>query len=214
MNTAKLNPDELYCALMQEASSRIEVLNFILSGRTRLAEGIVRELCWLQIRMLCETIAIGCLVAHGDLVSTHIKRFEKEYAADKIIKLMERLNPHFFPQQVVFGVNHTGPTITANTKENALKMSELSKLYRRCGEVLHRGRFETVFFSDQVSRGPLEVAEIVSSAQKIDDLLCSHIIPLKVTTTSSKMLICVLRDSNRNFLTTVNRLEMSRLHHN
>jgi hypothetical protein len=210
MQNSKLTPVDLYTVLMHEARSRIEALNFILSGRTSLAEGIVRELCWLQLRMLCETIAIGCLVAHGDVVAAFIKKFEKEYAADKIIKLMEGLNPHFFPQQAVFGKNQTGSTITANTNDNALKKSEISKLYHRCGKILHRGKFEDVLTSDPLKDGKLELKEILSWGQKIEDLLGSHIIPLKVTATSSTMIICALRDSDQNLQTTVKRLEMSR----
>jgi hypothetical protein len=208
----KLTPIDLYTVLMHEARSRIEALNFILAGQTKLAEAIVRELCWLQIRMLCETIALGCLVAHGDLVASQFKKFEKEYAADKIIKMMEALNPHFFPQQATFSRESETRqfNITANTNANALKKSELSHLYRRCGEMLHRGRFEAVLATDPFKHGKLDVREIVSWAQKIEDLLGSHIIPLTASATSATMLTCVLRDATRNFQTTVNRLELSR----
>jgi hypothetical protein len=211
LKPSKLTPVDLYSALMNEARHRIEAINFILVGQTRLGEGIVRELCWLQLRMLCETIAMSCLVAHGDVVAAHIKKFEKEYAADKIIKLMDGLNPHFFPQQAVFGTDAGGKGfITANTKANALTKGDLSKLYHRCGEILHRGRFETVLASDPLKHGKLVSEEIVSWAQKIEDLLGSHVIPLKITETSSTMIICALRDSNQNLQTTVKLLEFSR----
>jgi hypothetical protein len=59
MKTSKLSKVDLYTVLMHEARSRIEAINFILGGHTRLSEGIVRELCWLQLRMLCETIALA-----------------------------------------------------------------------------------------------------------------------------------------------------------
>lgn len=212
MKLSKIDQIDLYIVLMHEVRSRIDAINFILAGQTRLGEGIVRELCWLQLRMLCETTALGCLVAHGDLVATHIKKFEKEYAADKIIKMMEGINPHFFPQQAIFsgdGITSSF-SITANTNANALKKSELSKLYHMCGDILHRGRFESVLASDQLKHGKLDAAEIVSWTQKIEDLLGSHFIPLAVTPTSPTLMLCVLRDSNRNFQTTVNRVELSR----
>jgi hypothetical protein len=211
MQLSRLPSLDLYRALMHEARHRIDAFNFILGGHTRLAESIVRELCWLQLRMLCETIAMGCLVAHGDVVAEHIKKFEKEYAADKIIKLMDGLNPDFFPQQAAFGSDHGNHTITANTKANAFTKSELSKLYHKCGKMLHRGRFEMVLNLDPLTHGKLDAGEIFSWAQKIEDLLGSHVIPLKVTDTSSAMILCALRDSNRNFETTVNRVEFSRL---
>ncbi len=45
---------QLYANLMQEVKVRIDAINLALQGRTNLATPFVRELCWLQLRMLCE----------------------------------------------------------------------------------------------------------------------------------------------------------------
>ena len=57
----------IYRALMSEARYRIEAFNHILAGRTGLAEALVMELCFLQLRMLCETIALASVVIHEDI---------------------------------------------------------------------------------------------------------------------------------------------------
>jgi hypothetical protein len=192
----------LYRVLMFESRHRLETINFILEGGTRLSSGIVRELCYLQLRMLCETIAVGCLVAHGDIVEARIKNFEKEWSADKMFKRLENLNPHFFPQQMV--INGAAHSVTANTNPNALKKEEMLTLYGACGDFLHRGTLKKVLQSEPLAYFRLNVPDIVAWAQKIEDLLGSHLIPLS----DRAILICVLRDSGSNMDTTVKRIEL------
>jgi hypothetical protein len=201
---------DLYKVLMFEARKRIDAINFILAGQTRLAEGIVRELCYLQLRMLCETIAIGCLVAHGDIVEKRIRDFEKEWSPEKIFKQLDTLNPHFFPQQADFASNSNVFSVNANTKPNALKKEELPKLWAKCGDVLHRGTLKKLMQSDPLKHGRMDPGDVVKWAQKIEDLLGSHLIPLWVTENESAIMICALRDAGKNMETTVQRLEMKR----
>jgi hypothetical protein len=196
---------DLYAALMREARQRIDAVIFILDGGTRLPEAIIRELCYLQFRMLCETIAIGCLVAHGDIVEARIKNFEKEWAADKIMRVLETLKPDFYPQQVTLLPN----VINANTNPNALTKKELFKLYAQCGEFLHRGRVKKVM---QLNPNPfaqpkIDSKDILFWNQKIDDLLGCHIMTLGLTETKASILLCVLRDQANGFDTTVKRIE-------
>jgi hypothetical protein len=200
------NAMNLYTALISEARHRIDAVNVILSGQTKLSEIVIRELCYLQLRMLCETIALGCLVAHGDLEQPKIKSFEKEYAADKILRMMQTLDQDFFPQQAIFPPGH----ITANTNPNALKKEELLKLYAKCGEALHRGQVKKIMNSHPAQHRRLDVQDIISWTQKVEDLLGSHIMPLAVSDTVSSLLTCVLRDQASNLQTTVKRIGLSR----
>jgi hypothetical protein len=201
---------DLYRILMFEARQRIEAINFILAGGTRLSEGIVRELCYLQLRMLCETIALGCLVAHGDIVESQIRNFEKEWHAEKILEKLEKLNPDFFPQQMVFGGSGIMKSITANTNPNALKKDELPQLYKKCGGFLHRGTLKKITRSNPLTDGRLNVPDIVNWTQKVEDLLGSHLIPLYATAAGGAMLLCFLRNATQNMDTTVQRIEMKR----
>jgi hypothetical protein len=58
---------ELYCGLMEEIKIRQQVISTILERKLSLPVRVAHELCYLQLRMICELIAIGCLVAHGDI---------------------------------------------------------------------------------------------------------------------------------------------------
>ena len=85
---------DAYSVLMHEAKARLLAMDTALEGKTGLPEVAVREYCFLQLRMLCELIALGCLTAHGDLQTGKLK---DEYKADKIIKRLQQLHPDFYP---------------------------------------------------------------------------------------------------------------------
>lgn len=61
----------LYCNIMAEIKSRSEVIAHIFEEKTRLGAGTRCELCYLQLRMIYELIALGCLAAHGNIQATH-----------------------------------------------------------------------------------------------------------------------------------------------
>src|SRR5262249_11536598 len=56
-------------------------------------------------------------------------------------------------------------------KEDAFTKEELMKLYWKCGDVLHRGTFQTLW-----SRGRADIEEIRTWKQKIEALLSYHTI--------------------------------------
>jgi hypothetical protein len=117
---------DAYSILMHEAKRRLLAMGTALEGKTGLPKGVVCEFCFLQLRMLCELIALGCLTAHGDLMSGKLR---ETWQADKIIRGLEELHPDFYP---------IAATEVLFTKE------ELIKLYWKCGDLLHRGTFETL----------------------------------------------------------------------
>ena len=61
---------QLYTVLMGEVKLRHACLARLMRGETGLEPPFIREFCFLQFRMICETIALGCLVAHGDIEAT------------------------------------------------------------------------------------------------------------------------------------------------
>src|SRR5262245_25239192 len=70
---------DFYSVLMHEAKRRLLAMDTALEGKTGLPEVAVREYCFLQLRMLCELIALGCLTAQGDLQTGKLK---DEYRQD------------------------------------------------------------------------------------------------------------------------------------
>jgi len=70
------------------------------TGKTGFPSVIVREFCYLQLRMLCELIALACLVAHGDITAAQPNKLRKAYEADKILAQLATLHQHFYPQPI------------------------------------------------------------------------------------------------------------------
>jgi len=82
---------QLYADLLGEAKIRIGIINHFITGKAELPGPLIRQSAFLQLRMLCEFIALGCLVAHGDI--TRRTKLRKEWSAYRIIagKLTPRL---------------------------------------------------------------------------------------------------------------------------
>lgn len=174
---------------MEEIKFRISAINMGTSGATRMPPAIVREHCYLQIRMICELIALGCLTAHGDIDAT-TKRLRKEWAADRIIEEMGRLHPDFFPLPV--NQKTTGRFHHLTPKPNPFSSSDLVKIYHECGAVLHRGSIKKLL----AQTAPMHVnyPEIAKKAQLLADLLATHIVVLK---DANAFITCVLSPANQ-----------------
>jgi hypothetical protein len=87
---------ELYCELMEEVKRRRDIVVATRSNQFTLPKLAAFELCYLQLRLICELIALGCLAAHGDIPVTKGK-LRSAYAPGAIFSELERLHPEFFP---------------------------------------------------------------------------------------------------------------------
>ena len=170
-----------YVGLMEEAKYRLFAMDTALEGRTGLPPGATREYCFLQLRMLCELIALGCLTAHGDLGTGKLKG---DYKADKIIQGLQRLHPDFYPIAAIR--TDKGPKLY----EGGLTKEELPKLYGKCGDVLHRGSFKALP-SRQYSEA--DIAEIKTWKRKIEALSCHGI----YTVGRKSMMLFWIREDGR-----------------
>lgn len=85
----------IYAALMEEARTRLETLRRAVDGDLGLPPFAVHDFGYLQLRLLCEIIALGCLVAHGDIAAARPLR--KAYEADRIVRQLGKLHPGFYP---------------------------------------------------------------------------------------------------------------------
>lgn len=131
--------NRLYTNLMEEAKARFACIKAALSGSLALPEALVRDIGFLQLRMLCELIALGCLIAHGD-VRERTGNLSKEFAADRIIQHLSKLHPDFYPHPAIIEVDNVRHHIQLYEQNKPfLTQDELPKLYARCGEFLHRG---------------------------------------------------------------------------
>src|SRR6187401_3241387 len=91
---------DLYAAMLEEVKLRIASIESATAGLLKLHPVIVREFCYLQLRMICELIALGCLTAHGDVPGSKSKTLRKAWHADEIIKALQDLHQDFYPHPV------------------------------------------------------------------------------------------------------------------
>jgi hypothetical protein len=129
----------LYCAIMEETKLRHGCVRALMSGETGVEPVFIREFCFLQFRMICELIALGCLVAHGDIKATQSKQVRTLWSAAVIVEKLEGLHPDFFP--IPFVPKTIGPTERhlGIGPAQALTKDGLLALYGKCGGALHRG---------------------------------------------------------------------------
>jgi hypothetical protein len=180
----QLQAANLYVALMEEVKLRIEAINAGTGGMVyALPPPIVREHCFLQIRFICELVALGCLVAHGDIKAAD--KLRGKWNADEIMRELEKLHPDFYP----FAMRQDGQHNLDAVNPSPLPKAELLKLYHKCGDVLHRGSMKKLLSQ----KTPLHIhyPDITALAQKLNDLLQCHLV---VMLGGDTVFICVLRN--------------------
>ena len=136
VNDKQLVALQQYAAIMEEIKIRLSSMDVAFAGGFRIQGQLVREYCFLQLRLTCELIALACLTAHGDIEAT--AKLRKHWDAAKIIKELEALHPGFYPwpvQQKKVGDNSH---VLEGINEGYLTKSELLDLYGKSGDVLHR----------------------------------------------------------------------------
>ncbi len=159
----------LYIRLMEEVKGRAFTINTITQSSMAIGPPLIREYCFLQLRMLCELIALGCLIAHGDITKT--RYFQKDaYKADDILRRLGDLHPEFYPvaSKMTF---HPGGGHIEPLESGFLTKAELIGLYGRCGDVLHKGTLDRL-----ISPKPfkMDYQDIMEWGQKILNLLSVH----------------------------------------
>jgi hypothetical protein len=176
----------LYVGLMEEAKVRFYVIDMAISGRTGLPERGVREFCFLQLRMLCEVIALACLTANGNIKETQGKDLKSGAYADKIIRRLATLHKDFYPRPAIDTRTPDGIHLAA-IAEPFLTKDDLIKLYSQCGNNLHRGSLKRLQ-SPQI-QSPTHYQDIVEWTSKTIKLLDRHYITLSDKWTT---IICFL----------------------
>jgi hypothetical protein len=135
----KIGP--LYALLMEEIKRRTEVVQQVLGGHSFFPPMANFELCYVELRKICEVFALACLAAHGDIAGVRSKLMQKSYNADQIIKQLDRLHPTFYPipsEQTLDPVSQRPISVSA-IKTDFLTKEDLFALYGECGNYLHRG---------------------------------------------------------------------------
>lgn len=160
----------VYGDLLNEARMRVLVLKDLLDATPNWPNRVLQEFCFLQLRILCEQIALGCVIAHDDI--THPEAL-KQWHVDKIFRRLGELKPQFYPKALdgQFGDGHHHFT---DATRPCLTKSELVQLWTLCGSHLHRGTAKALL--SEAGNMPFDRAAIIEYAQKIANLLQLHAI--------------------------------------
>lgn len=132
-----------YAAQMEEINRRtasIKKLSEIAAGHLPVA--IVTECVYLQFRKILELIAMSSLVANSQAIeemNRSRKKLSNQWNGDAILKLVEGINPDFYPIPIIEGPSrHPGAKAQLTDKsEGFLTRSEFSRLYNLCGGLMH-----------------------------------------------------------------------------
>ena len=161
----------IYLDLMDEARLRIHAIRDAIDRRNAWVPRLLQEFTWLQLRMLCEVIAAGCLVAHGEV---HERAILKSWRAPDIIDRLEQLNPGFYPRGVRLR-KVPGGTHLDEYAVPQLSKAELVSLWERSGAFLHRGSANNLI-QEHGKELVVDLDPIISNTQKIINLLEQHVI--------------------------------------
>lgn len=180
------NANGLYCGLLAEIKQRVSWIESVLNKRVALDEVARYEFCFLQIRIVCELIAIGCLVAHGNIPGTQTKKLQKSWNADEIMRELEKLHPDFYPIPTMEIRNEPHKRDLQDINSGFLSKSELLQTYGRCGDILHRGNARNIHIHRQ--SGEQDIDKVFRITQRIITLMDHH----KIMLLSGDILVCAI----------------------
>jgi hypothetical protein len=139
---------EQYIVYMEEIKSRVGVVSSVIDHQSRNAtltgfrESDI-ELSFLQLRKCQELMLFAAITAsyHAGLeLQRHI--VEGEWNATKLVKMLSRHNPKFYPQALESPIEaQPGHKYTNEKKDGFLTLPEFCRLYDRvCGPLMHAAR--------------------------------------------------------------------------
>ena len=138
---------KMYCQLMEEVKARTEtVFEFANDLKNTESEKQFRhnififEGLYLHLRKICELLALSALLLHNcDDLDDPVGKMD-EYAADKLINLVSKINPDGFPRPVSVGsIIEQTETIYLRDDNYIFDGNDLKSLYRGCGDLMHVG---------------------------------------------------------------------------
>lgn len=183
---------KVYLHCMVEIRQRLKAISAIQNAD--MPALFIKEACYLQLRYVCELIAIGCLVAQGDYETQ--RAFRDEYSPPKIFVALKKIFPHFFPQAAVIKNDQGRVHLEANCKPYAYTESKVSKLWNQSGDHLHRASI-TRYLKKTFSPPP-ETASIQKHINGVTALLECHVITIATESSEnrSRLLQVTLEDDD------------------
>ena len=184
MNSQIVEMQKHYAEILQEINIRVDAINHSLNGGVDLSAPFLVEFCYLQIRMICELVALGCLVVHGDIAG---KKLEKHWSADDIMKKLQELHPQFYPiavRRVQVGV---GFALRKSDPQPLIK-DEFLKLYGKLGDSLHRGSLRRLLKPTTTHQE--NFPQVMKKLQGLMDMMSGHVM---LPASGKISILCTLR---------------------
>ena len=175
-----------YCQLAATIKLRFNGIAAVnqLATEGRLHPGIAHECFQLQLRMIYETIALSCLIAHRDLTVKRSGRLDREYSAKRLLNRLEKLHPDFFPWPVAAFADEQGKRVDVTSSSVAksapaprtpINKKRLIYLIGRCGDNLHAGTLKRMYSS---STPTVDFRDVQGQLDDVKMLLANHKIVL------------------------------------
>ena len=150
------------------------------------------EVCFLQLRKITELIALGCLVAHGDIEQVHGKALSKAWKPKDIVDGLEKLHPKFFPVPAEC-TSKEGEMKNFSLKQGPyLTKDQMLNIYGKAGDALHSGNLRAVARERTVD---MNFRQIHDWTRGIVDLLALHFI---FSRGGGSGMVCQLKDPSGN----------------
>jgi hypothetical protein len=185
MTKADFDPNvafPLYCDAISEIRFRMEMArSLIASNPPKLGPSYLHEFCYLQLRKICELIAIGCLIAHGDIRGADTSKLQKAWNADKIILALTKLHSNFYPEPFkIVATRIVGAhALVGKVSAPFMTKADLLSLYNvECPKYLHWGKVDD-FIARR--RPPIDQNRLLLHFSKIENLISRHRIHLHGT---------------------------------
>lgn len=167
----------IYQKLMIEIRRRLDAIEALVNQETGLEARFAREASYLHLRMICETIALGCIIAHEQFSTIAAHKLADAYAADKIMNTLGKLHDRFYPLPIVFERQSPGRVSIRDNEIDHLSKEGLNAVYRKCGGVLHRGTPETIRSGEKIEKGWIDY--IMQQTQLVINLLACHALVMR-----------------------------------
>lgn len=157
---------------MREVHHRLGVVEALINNETGLQARFAREASYLQLRMICETIALGCIIAHEGFSDVSARKLHKSYAADQIINELFKLHDRFYPQPIALKSHSTNRFAVSDRHIDHLSKDAMIQVYRKCGSVLHRGTPDAIRVGEKIEKDWVRYIDMTT--QRAVNLLSHH----------------------------------------
>lgn len=169
----------IYSGFMHEIKLRLAAIDAALQRIAEAGESetafLDAEFCYLQLRMICEIIALSALIAHNELQEANTKVLLKDWNADSIFNRLSAVNADCYPLPLKTVVLPSGEKHLERIEAPYLTRAELKKTYHACGQNLHRGMLAHVLSG---KRRAYDIEPIRGWFASIGQLLDQHAVLL------------------------------------